>query len=102
MAIPGVPFNTPLVKGPRVTDLTLEDVERQLNRATDLETEEAVSVLRSARTDLEALGNDPDVDEERRRALEDRLQQRIREVEERDAYDSGLGAAMNPEDDEAP
>ena len=102
MAIPGVPFNTPLVKVTLVTDLTLEDVERQLNRATDLETEEAVSVLRSARADLEALGNDPDVDEERRRALEDRLQQRIREVEERDAYDSGLGSAMNPEDDDAP
>lgn len=85
-----------------MTDLTLEDIERRLDRATDLETEEAISVLRTAREDLQALGNDPDVDEERRQALEDRLEQRIREVKERDAYDSGLGAAMNPEDEDAP
>lgn len=102
MASPGDPFNTPLVEGTHVTDLTLEDVERQLNRATDLETEEAVSVLRTARRDLEALSNDPDVDEGRRQELEERVQQRIREVKERDAYDSGLGAAMNPEEDDAP
>lgn len=85
-----------------MTDTTLEGVERALDRATDLETEAAVSVLRTARQDLERLGTEADVDEQRRQALEDRLEQRIREVEERDAYDSGLGAAMNPEDDEAP
>ncbi|MFC4542554.1 hypothetical protein ACFO5R_11555 [Halosolutus amylolyticus] len=85
-----------------MTRTTLEDVERSLDRATDLETTEAVSVLRTAREDLQALGNDPDVDEERRQALEERLDQRIREVENRDAYDGGLGAAMNPEDDDAP
>lgn len=102
MATPGRPFNIPhVVVGP-VTDLTLEDVERQLNRATDLETEEAVSVLRTAREDLRALDNDPDVDEQRRQALEERLDQRIREVQNRDAYDSGLGASMNPEEDDAP
>lgn len=102
MASPGQSFNTlPVVVAP-VTDLTLEDVERQLDRATDLETEAAVSVLRTAREDLQALGNDPDVDEERRRALEERLEQRIREVRNRDAYDSGLGASMNPAEDDAP
>ena len=85
-----------------MTDTTLEDVERSLDRATDLETEEAVSVLRTARQDVRDLGNDPDVDEQRRQELEERLDQRIREVKERDAYDSGLGASMNPEDDEAP
>ncbi|QSX00365.1 hypothetical protein [Haloterrigena alkaliphila] len=85
-----------------MTETTLEDVERSLDRATDLETEEAVSVLRTARQDVADLGSNPDVDEQRRRELEDRLDQRIREVKERDAYDSGLGAAMNPEDDEAP
>lgn len=85
-----------------MTDLTLDDVERSLERATDLETEEAVAVLRSARKDLEALGNDPDVDETRRRELEDTLDQRIREVENRDAYQGELGAAMNPEEDDAP
>ncbi|QRV13473.1 hypothetical protein JMJ58_10880 [Haloterrigena salifodinae] len=85
-----------------MTETTLEDVERSLDRATDLETDEAVSVLRTARQDIENLGNDPDVDEGRRRELEERLDQRIREIKERDAYDSGLGAAMNPEDDDAP
>ncbi|WP_137289392.1 hypothetical protein [Natronorubrum halophilum] len=85
-----------------MTDTTLEDVERSLDRATDLESEDAVSVLRTARQDLADLGSDPDVDDEHRRALEKRLEQRIREIEERDAYDSGLGAAMNPDEDDAP
>ncbi|WP_049928014.1 hypothetical protein [Halopiger goleimassiliensis] len=85
-----------------MTDTTLADVERSLDRATDLETEEALSTLRTARSDLEALGNDPDVDEQRRQELEDRLDQRIREIENRDAYDSELGAAMNPDEEDAP
>ncbi|APX97947.1 hypothetical protein [Natronorubrum daqingense] len=85
-----------------MTETTLEDVERSLDRATELETEEAVSVLRTARQDLEDLGTAADVDEQRRQELEDRLDQRIREVKNRDAYDSGLGSAMNPEDGDAP
>ncbi|MFC6768328.1 hypothetical protein [Natrinema soli] len=85
-----------------MTETTLADVERALDRADDLETEEAVSVLRTARQDLRDLGNDADVDEQRRQELEGRLEQRIREVTERDAYDSGLGAAMNPTEDDAP
>ncbi|ELY54023.1 hypothetical protein [Natronolimnohabitans innermongolicus] len=85
-----------------MTDTTLEDVERNLDRATDLETEEAVSVLRTTRQDVENLATDADVDEQRRTELEERLDQRIREVQNRDAYDSGLGAAMNPEDGDAP
>ncbi|MDQ2051109.1 hypothetical protein RBH26_11515 [Natronolimnohabitans sp. A-GB9] len=85
-----------------MTETTLEDVERSLDRATDLETEEAVSVLQTARQDLEDLSTAADVDEQRRRELEDRLEQRIREVKERDAYDSELGAAMNPEEEDAP
>lgn len=85
-----------------MTETTLEDVERSLDRATDLETEDAISVLRTAREDLQALGNDPDVDEQHRKALEERLDQRIREVQNRDAYDGGLGAAMNPDEDDAP
>ena len=85
-----------------MTDTTLEDVERNLDRATDLEEEEALSVLRTTRQDLADLDTAADVDEERRQELEDRLDQRIRQVEERDAYDSGLGASMNPDEDEAP
>ncbi|WP_440770969.1 hypothetical protein [Natronorubrum sp. DTA28] len=85
-----------------MTDTTLEDVERNLDRATDLEEEEALSVLRTTRQDLADLDTAADVDEERRQELEDRLDQRIRQVEERDAYDSGLGASMNPDEDDAP
>jgi transposase len=85
-----------------MTETTLAAVERALERATDLETEEAVAVLRTARQDVRDLASDPDVDEERRGALETQLERRIREVTERDAYDGGLGSAMNPADDDAP
>lgn len=85
-----------------MTDTTLDDIERNLDRAADLEADEAISVLQTAKQDLEALGTDADVDEARRQALEDRLDQRMREIKERDAYDSGLGAAMNPDEDDAP
>lgn len=85
-----------------MTDPTLEDVTRRLETATELETEEAVSVLQAAREDLEVLADDPAADEKRRRELEDRVSQRLREVENRDDYDSGLGAAMNPGDEDAP
>ncbi|ELY65318.1 hypothetical protein [Natronococcus jeotgali] len=85
-----------------MTDTTLDDVERNLGRVEDLEQEEAISVLQTAKRDLEAMSTDGDVDEERRQALEDRLDQRLREIEERDAYDGNLGEAMNPEDHDAP
>ncbi|ELZ04866.1 hypothetical protein [Natrialba asiatica] len=96
-------MNILAVKRPTtMTDTTLDDIARQLDRATELEDEEALSVLRTAREDLQALGNDPDTDEDRRTELVTRVEQRLREVENRDAYDSGLGAAMNPDEDEAP
>ncbi|TMT87990.1 hypothetical protein E2L06_15085 [Haloterrigena sp. H1] len=85
-----------------MTDPTLATVERALDRAADLETESAVTVLQAAREDVRTLEGEPDVDADRRRELETRLDQRLREVTERDAYDSGLGAAMNPAEDDAP
>lgn len=85
-----------------MTDTTLDDVERNLGRVEDLEQEEAISVLQTAKQDLEAMSTDADVDEERRQALEDRLNQRLREIKERDAYDGNVGEAMNPEDHDAP
>ncbi|ARS91785.1 hypothetical protein [Natrarchaeobaculum aegyptiacum] len=85
-----------------MTDPTLEDVERRLDRVTDLEEEAAVSVLRGLREDLQALGNDPDVDEQTRQELETQLDQHVRAVTEREAYEGELGAAMNPEDEDAP
>ncbi len=83
-------------------DADLKAIEVDLDRADDLEAAEAIEVLRSAKGDLEAARGDPAVDSDRREELENRLDQRLREIDERDAYDGGLGAAMNPEDDEAP
>ncbi|QFU82467.1 hypothetical protein [Natronorubrum aibiense] len=85
-----------------MTDTTVEDIEHTLDRATDLEADAAVDELRTAKRELEALETDPSVDDDRRKALENRLEQRIREVKNRDAYDSELGAAMNPKDEDAP
>lgn len=84
-----------------MTNTTLEDVERTLERATDLETDAALSTLRTARMELDDLSNDPHTDEDRRQKLADTLDQRLREVENRDAYDGDLGAAMNPDEQDA-
>lgn len=80
----------------------LDSVEEDLERATELDEREAIELLRSAKREVKAARDDPSVDPDRREELRNRLDQRIREIGERDAYDGGLGAAMNPEDDEAP
>lgn len=83
------------------SDPTLEGIEDDLERATELADEEAIDVLRAAHQDVRELRTE-DVDEERRRALETQVEQRLREVGERDQYDSGMGAAMNPDEEDAP
>ncbi|WP_312910340.1 hypothetical protein [Natronosalvus caseinilyticus] len=95
-----------------MVDHSLDEIEAALERATDLEDEAALAVLEDARRTLADLDDselqeaDLDVDLEAhaspREALKTRIEQRIREIEERDAYDGGLGSAMNPEDDDAP
>lgn len=85
-----------------MTDSTLEAIEADLDRASDLGTDAAVELLRSARDELRACRDDRSIDQDRREALEHRLEQRIREIEERDSYSSGLGAAMNPDEEDAP
>ena len=82
-------------------DATLERVEAELERTTELAAAEAIDRLRAAHRELQALRSAA-VDEERRQALETRVEQRLREVGERDQYDSGMGAAMNPDDGDAP
>ncbi|MHC3438871.1 hypothetical protein ACYJ1Y_12425 [Natrialbaceae archaeon A-gly3] len=81
---------------------TLEDVEDAIERATELEESEALELLRSARQDLRELTAEGAVDDERAAVLEDTLTQRIREVSERDRYDTDMGAAMNPDEEDAP
>lgn len=89
-----------------MSERTLEEIEADLDRATDLEAEAAVDLLRSARADLRdgrvEVEESDEIDDNRRESLEHRLDQRIKEIENRDAYGGGLGSAMNPEDDEAP
>ena len=82
-------------------DATLERAEDELERTTELDDEEAIDRLREAHRELRALRSAA-VDEERRQALETQIEQRLREVGERDQYDSGMGAAMNPDDGDAP
>ena len=82
-------------------DATLADVEDALEAARDLPEDEAAAVLRDAREDVEALRGREDVVEEELSAIEDRIDQRLRQVSERDAYDGGAGAAVNPDDEDA-
>ena len=83
------------------TSPTVAGIEDDLERATELDDEEAIDVLREARRDVRELRS-ADVDEEKRNALETRIEQRLRQVGERDQYDSGMGSAMNPDDEDAP
>ncbi|UTF54039.1 hypothetical protein [Natronosalvus rutilus] len=95
-----------------MSDRSVSTIESALERATDLETDEALAVLEDAHRKLADLDDsqlqeaDLDVDLEGhtspREALETRIEQRIREIKNRDAYDGGLGSAMNPGDDDAP
>lgn len=86
-----------------MTDRSLPDVESDLERAADLETDAAVELLERAHRDLAELADDPGVDQDHRRTLENRLEQRVRELRNRDAYDGGeIGAAMDPNEDNAP
>ena len=84
------------------TETTLDAVESKLDRAKGKERTEALELLRSARDDLEALDEDESVDDAKIGSLATHVDQRIREVRERDEYSGGMGAAMNPENDEAP
>ena len=82
-------------------DATLADVEDALEAARDLPQEDAEAVLCEAREDAEALRGREDVVEDELTAIEDRIDQRITQVRERDAYDGELGAAMNPDEEDA-
>jgi hypothetical protein len=87
-----------------VTDADLDAVRSKLARATDAADDEATRLLADARDDIDDLRDENAVDEERLDALAAAVNQRLRERSERDAYDGGApeGAAMNPEDEDAP
>ncbi|MCU4927047.1 hypothetical protein OB905_13845 [Halobacteria archaeon AArc-dxtr1] len=87
-----------------MTEATFTEIESDLGRASELERESAIALLEKARRRLESCEDDPDVDEERRRELERRVKQHLRTVRNRDAYgdEEELGAALNPDEDDAP
>ena len=82
----------------------LDAVEAALERATEADREEAARLLAGASQAVERLRATDDVDEDRVQTLAADVDQRLRELSERDAYDGGApeGAAMNPEDEDAP
>lgn len=87
-----------------VTDADLDAVRSKLERAIDAADDEAARLLADARDDIDDLRDAADVDEDRLDALAAEVNQRLRERSESDAYDGGApeGAAMNPEDEDAP
>ena len=87
---------------------TIAAVEAALARARDLPDDAAAETLQAAREDLEsirargAVDDEHTIDDERAEDLVNRVEQRLREVDERDHYGGGLGAAMEPDDEDAP
>lgn len=79
-------------------------VEAALERATEADRDEAARLLAGTSQAVERLRADDDVDDGRVHSLAADVDQRLRELSERDAYDGGApeGAAMNPEDEDAP
>ncbi len=82
--------------------MSLEQIEADLERATELAPDEAATVLETARQQLQTLRGEPDIDHERRESLETSVEQRLRQLEQRDSYDSSYGAALNTDEDNAP
>lgn len=82
----------------------LDAVEAALERATEADRDEAARLLAGASQAVERLRADDDVDDGYVHSLAADIDQRLRELSERDAYDGGApeGAAMNPEDEDAP
>ncbi|WP_193569354.1 MULTISPECIES: hypothetical protein [Halostella] len=79
-------------------------VRDALDRATEADREEAARLLADASQAVERLRAADDADYDRAETLAAEVDQRLRELSERDAYGGGApeGAAMNPEDEDAP
>ena len=82
----------------------LDAVRAALEHASEADRDEAARLLAGASQAVERLRADDDVDDGRVQTLAADVDQRLRELSERDAYDGGApeGAAMNPEDEDAP
>ncbi|WP_135820500.1 hypothetical protein [Halostella litorea] len=82
----------------------VDSVESKLARAAEADEAEARRLLTEAREGIARLRERGDADADRLDALETDVEQRLRAVGERDAYDGGgvEGAATNPDDEDAP
>ncbi|WP_121821691.1 hypothetical protein [Halostella salina] len=82
----------------------IDGVESKLARAAEADKAEARRLLTAARAEIGRLRERGDADPDRLDALETDVEQRLRAVGERDAYDgAGVdGAAANPDDEDAP
>lgn len=95
-----------------MTDRTVDDVESVLARARDADDADALDLLRDAREDVRRLRAESTATDRQDRLddLETRIDQHVAAVRNRDAYDarSGAssdgeqGAAMEPDDENAP
>ena len=84
-----------------MTDTSVEDVETTLDRIPDADDEEAMALLRRAREDIGRLDQHSEVDEETIERLEDQLERHEEVFEDHEAYGGSLGAAMNPDEEDA-
>lgn len=84
-----------------MTRLTVEDVEEPLDRVPDADDEEAASLLRRAREDLGWLRENSDADEADLERIENQLERREAAFDHQEEYGGSLGAATNPDEEDA-
>lgn len=84
-----------------MTDTSVEDVEATLDRVADADDEEAASLLRAARENVGQLRQRSDLDDETVERLEKQLERHEATFEHREEYSGSLGAAMNPDEEDA-
>lgn len=82
------------------SESTLDEVEEALDELDATDGEPETEELRQARERLEAVSPETKAERERANELEARIDRRLDEQREKGAYDGGMGAALNPEEDE--
>jgi hypothetical protein len=83
---------------------SIEDIEAEVERASAVDSEEEEAAgLTAARSDLRRLREEGGADADRLDELEARIDERLRELSREDEYAAdSLGAAMEPDEEDAP
>ncbi len=84
-----------------MSDPTLDDVQAKVERAAEATGDDELSLLRSAREDVHDLRR-ADVDDDRLDELESKVDRRLSQLDIPNSYGGSVGAAMNPDEDDAP